>query len=56
VTAVSGQARLQSLAERHVEEAAVQRGNHLFLQLVTMESNSDFKKKYDFRLRRTYSL
>ena len=43
VTAVSGQTHLRSLGERHSQEAASQLSHHLFLQLVTMGSNSEFK-------------
>jgi hypothetical protein len=41
VTVVSGHSHLQSLAERHSQEAASQLSHHLYLQLVTMESNVD---------------
>jgi hypothetical protein len=56
-TAVYGRGYLQSLGERHSQEAASLFPHCLFLRLATMESNSEFNKKFmDLRLRRTYSL
>jgi hypothetical protein len=46
VTAVSGRARLRSLGERHFREAASQFSHGLFLQPVTMGSNSEFNKEF----------
>jgi hypothetical protein len=56
VTAVYGRARLQSLAERHAQEAASQFPHSPFQQLATMESNFDFNDDFYIGLKRTYSL
>ena len=57
MTAVSGLSRLQNMAEPLSQEATSQLSHHLFLQLAAMESNFNFNKEFNLRLRRkTYSL
>ena len=57
VTAESGHPHLQNLARRHFQEAASQLSHRLIRQLAIMESNFDFNKGLNLRIRRkTHSL